>query len=246
MAGKFSSIFDADDETAPKKRERYTDDTVGLFSAGKQVKDENGNARGESIDTWRVAVSDMAVAEALTQLFGGNIVENTESTADKFIDVFLAADSVSVVLSGEDAIELDYKQWVNGKLAHHCDGEKLKGHPSNPDKIGTACGCPTTFAERKQDGNDGIGPKPAIEVTFRLADDLDLGEFKMRTASWNTLKALPEIGEDLDSVGGEALASLAIEHVEFTSKTGKMKGKLITYNFPTLRGIRSYNAAIAE
>lgn len=246
MAGKFSSIFDPDDESAPKPRSTYSDDTVGIFSAGRQVKDSDGNAVGEALDTWRVAVADMAVAEALVQLFdGGSIVDNEESGAEKHIDVFLTLDSVPVVLSGEDAVDFDYKKWSNGKLAHHCDGTVWKSHPSNDDKIGTPCGCPTTFGEKKQDAYDGIGPKPDVWAFFYLADDPELGTFKMRTGSWNTLGKLPEIGEDLDSVAGEALADLAIEHVEYTAKKGRMKGKLVSYGYPTLRKIRSYNAAIA-
>jgi hypothetical protein len=240
-------IFETDPDAKKDRRSEYSDDTVGKFSAGRQVFDEKSKRMiPESLQEWRVATGDPAVAAAVAQLFNGSIVDNEESASEQHIDVFTDRKSVPIILAGPKSIYMDGKQWVNGKLKHHCDGEFFLSHPSDDDKIGTLCGCPASFAERKQAAKDEDGPKPSITFTFRLADDPELGEFKIQTASWNTAEIFHQFEEDLSDIGGEALAELTIVPVEFTIKKGKLAGTLVQYNYPELKRIRSYNDAVAE
>lgn len=240
------TIFDTDPDAKPAPRVSYSDDTVGRFHSGRAVVNSKGKKIPEALDQWRVSTADRAVADAIAQLFGGEPIEDEHSEAENFIDVFTNADSVPVILAGVKAIQTDMKQWNNGKLVHHCDGSHFLSHPSRDEMIGQPCGCPELFAERKQAAYDGIGPSPSITVTFRLADDPDLGEFKFQTSSWSFASVVHEYEDDLASVGGEAVAELAIELVEYVAKKGKRKGQTISYNKPVLSRIRSYNSAVAE
>jgi hypothetical protein len=240
-------IFETDPDAKKERREEYTDNTAGKFSGGRQVWDEKSKKMiPEALSEFRVATASREVAAAVAQLFNGNVVENDESASEQFIDVFTDRSSVPIILAGPDAIYMDGKQWVNGKLKHHCDGEVFLSHLSDDDKIGTLCGCPKEFAARKQAAKDEDGPKPSITFTFRLADDPELGEFKLQTSSWSTAEIFHQFEEDIAAAGGEALAELTLIPVEYDITKGKNKGLHVSYNYPELKRIRSYNDAVAE
>jgi hypothetical protein len=131
------------------------------------------------------------------------------------------------------------KLWNRSKLVHHCDGVEFL---SPDEKAGRPCGCPALFAQRKQAAKDYVGPSPSINITFRLADDPDLGSFRFQSGSWTLAEVLHEYENDLERVGGEAVATLRLELVEYTTK----KGRFVSYLKPVLDNIRSYNDAIAE
>jgi hypothetical protein len=235
------NLWATDPENKPKVRESFKDDTVARLHSG--YMDETGKkARPVALSEWRFSTGEKAVADALAQLFGGTPVENEESTSENFIDVFSEAVKVPVIIE-PDGIYADMKQWINGKLVHHCDGVTFL---SPDEKTGEKCGCPALFAERKQAAKDYQGPNPSITVTFRLADDPELGKLKFVTGSWTLAAVLHESLNDLDRVGGTALGSLELEYVEYTPTKGPMRNKLVSYTKPVIRIVKSYNDAIAE
>ncbi|WP_327253181.1 recombination directionality factor [Streptomyces sp. NBC_01244] len=237
------SIWAGDEDNKPKERQTYSDDTVGRLHSG--YMDETGKKPVPvALSEWRFSTGDKTVADAVAQLFGGSPVENDESTSENFIDVFTDAAKVPVIIEA-DGIHWDMKQWINGKLVHHCDGFE---YVSPEEKAGESCGCPTLFDERKQAAKDYQGPNPAITVTFRLADDPELGKFKFQTGAWTLMKVLHEAEDGVERIGkgGSVLGNLELEYVEYTGKKGPMRGKLVSYTKPNINIQKSYNDAIAE
>ncbi|MET9425633.1 hypothetical protein ABZY06_33850 [Streptomyces sp. NPDC006540] len=234
-------IWQTDPENKPEPAKSYDSDLDGAFSIGAQDKEGNPVA----LDTFRVSLSDPNKADAIAQLFGGSVVE-TDRTNEHYIDVTTARDKVLVIVEDPKALYADMKKWDNGKLTHHCDGEIFISHPINEKLIGSACGCPELFVERKQHAKAGLGPKPAIELTFRLADDPDLGVFKFKTSAWTLAKVLHEAEEALERINGEALVELSLTLVEFVIKKGKDKGTQVSYYAPGIKVLKSYQSAIAE
>ncbi|MDX2390199.1 hypothetical protein NJL88_08990 [Streptomyces sp. DK15] len=231
-------IWDTDPNNKPKPRQTFSDDTVGRFHSGRAV-----DGQPEALSEWRISTGDPEVAKAVAQLYGGEPIENEESTSENYIDVFTEQESILVVLDGPSAIYSDLKLWNRNKLVHHCDGVS---YLSPDERKGSACGCPEIFAERKQAAKDYMGPSPSITVTFRLADDYDLGKFKFQSGSWGMAEVLHEYDNALSRVKGEALCELTLELVEFTIKKGKNKGLAVSYYKPVIKVLKSYNAAIAD
>jgi hypothetical protein len=232
-------IFDTDPDAKPKPRTNFADDYAARFYMGRQVDNQP-----ESLSEWRVMTGDPGTAQAIAQLFGGAPVE-TDSSADKFIEILTTSSSVQIVLDGPKSITSDMKLWNRGKLVHHCDGVDFLSH-SDENKVGKPCGCPTLFAERKQAARDYMGPSPSINVKFRLAEDLDLGLCHFQTTSWTLVEVLHEIENDLRNVGGEALAELRIELVEYTLKKGPRKGQNVSYLKPVVKVLKPWQDAIAD
>ncbi|MFE1129598.1 hypothetical protein ACFW6R_23330 [Streptomyces albidoflavus] len=224
-------IFETDPDAMPKNS--FSDDTVGRFHSGRSV-----NGVPEALAEWKVTTGDPDVAAAISQLMGG-VAEETDSTSENFIEVLTDAKRVKVVLSGADAISSDMKLWNGPNLIHHCDGVEFL----SPDEDrGRACGCPALMEDRKAAAKSKRGPSPSISILFRLAEDYDLGVFRFQTGSWKLAEVLHEIGNALDKVGGEALAELGIELVEYTTK----KGRDVSYFKPVVKVLKSWNDAIAE
>ncbi|WBP87025.1 recombination directionality factor [Kitasatospora cathayae] len=224
-------IFDTDPEAKPKPR--FTDDTVGRFHSGKAVDNVP-----VALSEWRVSTGDPEVADAIAQLFGGSPVE-LETTSENYISVETDQPKVLVVLDGPKAIHADMKLWNRSKLVHHCDGVEFL---SPEEKRGSRCGCPELFAERKQAAKDYMGPSPSISITFRLADDYELGKFRFQSGSWSLAEVLHEYEAALARIDGEALAELTLELVEYTTK----KGRAVSYYKPVLKVLKSYADAIAD
>lgn len=193
-------IFDTDPDARPKPRTNYNDDYVARFYMGRQVDNQP-----EALSEWRVMTADPGTAQAIAQLYGGQPVE-TDSSADKFIEILTTSKKIPVILDGTKAVTSDMKLWNRGKLVHHCDGVDFLSHHSDESKVGTPCGCPKLFAERKQAARDYVGPSPSINVSFRLADDPDLGMCHFQTTSWTLAEVLHEINDELADIEGEAYA----------------------------------------
>ncbi|MFJ9961094.1 recombination directionality factor [Streptomyces avermitilis] len=240
-------IWNTDPDNKPKKQERRSfGDTIGTFSIGKSVKNEKtGNNDPMALDTFRLMTASPEVAQAVSELLGG-APEETDSPSEEFIEVVTTASTIQVVADGPGAYYSDLKQWVRGKLVHHCDGEVFLSHLSKPEKVGQPCECPELFAERKQAAKDEMGPKPAIEFTFRLAEDLDLGKFKLKTGAWTLAAVEHEIIEALEAINGETLVEIGLELVEFVISKGPKKGTPVSYYKPTITVLGAFADAIAD
>ncbi|QAX95016.1 recombination directionality factor [Streptomyces phage Sebastisaurus] len=241
------SIWAGDEENKPKERKTYSDDSVGRLHSGTSEVNEQGKTVGVALSEWRFSTGEKHVAEAVAQLFGGTPVENEESTSENFIDVFTSATKLPVILEA-DGIHWDMKQWINGKLKHHCDGFTFVSHPKDEKLVGSPCGCPSLFAERKAAAKDDDGPNPSITVTFKLADDPELGEFRFQTGAWTLMAVLHESEDALARIGqgGPVLAELELEPVDFVIKKGPKRGTPVSYIKPVIRVKKSYNDAIAD
>jgi hypothetical protein len=226
-------IFETDPEAKPAPRIIFDDGTIGKLHSGKVV----GN-RPVALEAWRFSTGEHNVAEALAELFRAQVVD-TGSEKENFLDIETESESVPVILAGPSAISSDMKQWINGKLVHHCDGIEFL---SPAEDAGRACGCPVFFKDRKEAAKNYRGPAPSIKILFRLADDPELGLFAFQTGSWTLAEVLWQYEDALAEIGGEAVADLTLELVEYTTK----QGRAVRYRKPVLNNIRSYNAAIAE
>ncbi|WP_181009009.1 hypothetical protein [Streptomyces sp. SM12] len=216
-------LFETDPDAAPKPR-TFAADTVGRFRSGRMV-----GRRPESLDEWRVTTGDPAVADAVSQLLGGR-AEEWETQGEDGLEILTNAKSVGIVIDGSNSIKADMRQYANSQLFHHCDGVE---YLSPEEKRGNPCGCPRLFAERKELAKAG-GPKPNIDIRFKLAEDVNLGYFRFVTGSWDMVKALGDLTDNLSDAQGPVRAELRIEPVSFTAKSGPRAGQVITYNRPVI------------
>jgi len=219
-------IFGTDPETQPKPRESFADDIVGKFRSGHQI-----NGQPSALDAWRVTSGDPDVVNAVHALLGGDAPQEWEAKGEDNLEVFTAASSVNIILEGEKALRQRMILWGrNGKPISISDGEFLEDGTPDPDAH-------LTFEERKRKGQDGVGAVPSIEITFRLADNPDLGLFRFTTGSWSMARDLATDGteERLAAVEGPAKATLTLTEVSFVAKNGPRKGQNVSYTKPTLK-----------
>ncbi|MEV4939595.1 recombination directionality factor [Streptomyces zaomyceticus] len=236
MANNLRSIFALDPGAKPKGS--FKDDIVGRFRAGRQVR-MGAKMVPESLRDWRVTTGDPTVADELARLLGGS-PEEWETDKEDNLEVLTNSPSARIIIENADALDASMKLFGNMTgLVHHCDGAVYLTD-DDAELVGTPCGCPTTVQERKDRAKSGKGPKPSIELTFKLADAPELGKFRFNSASWSLVDVLGEVFEAIDRVGGAdeengvkggpVLATLTIEHVEYTTKAGRD----VSYNKPVI------------
>jgi len=219
-------IFETDPDAAPKKRMTFPDDVVGRVRSGKSV-----NGRPVSLSTWRITTGDPEVANAVANAYGGEVAEWDTAKEDN-LEVITETDTLPVIISSPDVISARLVLWgLGGVRIHECDGVTFL----DEDRRGQPCGCPELLAERKAAAKAGRGPKPDVQIRFRLADDPELGEFRFHSASWDFLSYLHLYQEDLAAVGGPARCDLVLENVSFVPKSGEMAGRTVSYRRPVLR-----------
>ena len=219
-------IFETDPNAAPKKRMTFPDDVVGRVRSGKMV-----NGRPVGLSTWRITTGDPDVATAVVNAFGGEVAEWETSKEDN-LEVITETDTLPVIISSPEAISARLVLWgMGGVPIHECDGVAFL----DEDRRGQPCGCPELLAERKAAAKRGHGPKPDVQVRFKLANDPELGEFRFHSASWDFLTYLHIYQEELEAVGGPAKCDLVLEHVSFVPKSGDMAGRQVSYRRPVLR-----------
>jgi hypothetical protein len=223
---------DPDAERKPKPRV-YDNEYAFQFRSGRQV-----NGRGVGLSNWRVLTGDPAIADAVAQLMGGQPAE-WNPAKEMNLEVLTSSDSVEIIIEGSDAIEDKLILWGPRGPLHECDGEFFL---SPAEDKGKACGCPSTLKERKRLARADRGPAPAITVSFRLAEDPELGRGKLLATAWSLAEVIHLIKADLDTVGEPALCRLRIEHVEYVNADGEN----VEYRKPVIDVLGSYNAAIAE
>lgn len=237
MANNLKNIWDADPDAAPKDMPSFENDTVGRFRSGRLV-----DGMPESLNTWRVTTGDPTVADKVAEMLGGESEEWDPEKEDR-LQVLTDAKTVQIIIE-PDGVDASFKQFIPGTgLVHHCDGFKFL----SPDEDkGEKCRCPSLIAERKLKATQGRGPKPSIDVAFRMADAPDLGKFRFNTSSWKLVEALGPLFRDLDAYGnsGDAengidgvpvRASLTIENVSYVPKKGPRAGQTVSYNKPVIK-----------
>jgi hypothetical protein len=231
MANSLSRIWDTDPESKPKPRQSFSDDVVGRFRSGRLV-----GKLPESLSAWRVTTGDPVVADKIADLFGGT-PEEWETDKEDNREILTDAASVRIIIESSRAIDASMKLFGNTGLIHHCDGVEFL----SPDEDkGTACGCPPLLQDRKDKAKSGRGPKPSIDLKFKLADAPELGFFRFNSGSWELVKVLHEViaaidtaaGADDEGKGGSpVLATLSIEHVSYTTKAGRD----VAFNKPVVK-----------
>lgn len=237
MANNLRRIWDTDPDSKPKARQ-FSDDFVGRFRSGRLV-----GKMPESLNSWRVTTGDPEVADKIAAIFGGS-PESWETEKEDNLEVLTDATAVEIIILSSDKIDASMKLFGNNGLIHHCDGVEFL---SPDDEKGERCGCPDLLQDRKDRAKSGRGPKPSIDVQFKLAEAPELGIFRFNSGSWELVKVLHEVikavddagGATEDAKGGPVRALLTIEHVEYTTKGGRD----VAYNKPVVKVLGAYEAA---
>ncbi|WP_327254097.1 hypothetical protein [Streptomyces sp. NBC_01244] len=224
---------DPDAKPKPKPENDFSNDHTFSFRSGMVV-----NKKPVSLAKWRVTTGDPTVADAVAQLLGGS-AEEYDPTKEQNLHVLTDADTVEVVIDGSRAIEDKLILWGRTGPIHECDGVAFL---SPPERKGEPCGCPKLMTERKELARQGIGPAPAINITFRLAHDYELGKGRFIASAWSLAEVIHEVKDALDDVEGEALCKFTLEHVSYVNKAGVK----VDFRKPVIEVIGSYNDAVAE
>ncbi|GAB1326940.1 recombination directionality factor [Streptomyces sennicomposti] len=249
MANNLANIWDADPDAAPKERPSFADDIVGRFRSGRLVK-LGTKETPESLNEWRVTTGDPTVAAKIAELLGGE-VESWETDREDNLEILTDAKTVQIIIE-PDGVDASFKQFMPGAgLIHHCDGFAFL---SPDEEKGQTCGCPSLIAERKLKAQQMRGPKPSVDVEFRLADAPDLGKFRFNSGSWKLVEALGPLFADLDRHGNskdeesgepgrQVRASLTIKNVSYVPQKGPRAGQTVSYNVPEIKIYGPYDAA---
>ncbi|WP_156206117.1 recombination directionality factor [Streptomyces lycii] len=226
-------IFETDPEHTERKPKFEKPDSAFIFRAGYQE-----NNLPQKLSKWRVTTHDRDIAAAVAQSMGGSVTE-WETSGDDFLQVFTDTVEVPILLDGPDAIDVPLIQWgPNKQPIHICDGVTMLG----PDKedIGKPCGCPRELKQRKQLARKGRGPKPEIKVWFRLAEDEDLGRGYVKSNAWDFLLNLRTVVAELERIGGPAVGTLKLNHVNYETDT-----HTVEYYHGEIHSLKSYNDAVS-
>lgn len=229
MASRIS-LFNDEQRTQPANP--YRDDLVGTLRAGYV-----NNGRPVSLDEWRFTSDDPEVAEAIADLYGGDVNELTKTKQNgdevKEYEVFTKAKSLDIILEGEESISSEFTWWANGELLGRGDGTTMEDGTADP-------GAHLDLAERKDKAKKGLVPAPETTVYFRLKDNEDLGIFRyVKSQAWGFERNLQREGfyDDFDDTvadGNRVKAVIARNPVSFTAKSGPRAGKIVNYTETTL------------
>lgn len=182
-----------------------------------------------SLEEWRVTTGDPEVADRIHELFGGEAPEEWETKSERNLQVFTDATSIDVIVESAKAIRQRMILWGNDrKPVYISDGEFIlddAGHPTedrDPD-------ADLTFQERKD--KKAYGANPSAELTFRLADDPNLGIFVLKSNSWGLAHflAAEDIEGQIDAVGGPALVRLKLVPVSLGGKGGERRSLVMRF-----------------
>ncbi|MFF1487872.1 hypothetical protein ACIGZH_34775 [Streptomyces sp. NPDC058319] len=185
---------------------------VGRFHSGRVVE-----GRPQALDTWRVTTGDAEVAARVAGLLGGRPQPN-EGGEGLTHEVLTKTETVRVLLEGPDAVASHMVLWGSKGIVHRCDGLEFV---SPEEKKGQPCGCPPLLADRRLAAREGRGPSPSISLTFRIAAEPALGEFRFVSGSWQLAVQLADLADALERVDGPAVCDLTLELVVCTTKAGR-------------------------
>ncbi|GAA4852326.1 recombination directionality factor [Saccharopolyspora rosea] len=231
-------IWETDPDAKPRPRSRFVDDVVGYIHGGMMTK-----TKPLALSQWRFTTDDREVGERIAQLFGGT-PEEWDTDKPNNVQVLSESSRVGLVLDGPEALRSRMVLWGRKGIIHACDGVYFV----DGEDRGQPCGCPREYDVRKAQAEKGTGPQPEITLKARLAADEELGFFLYRTSSWTLTKELHEI-ENAIAEAAEAAEggcrirlTLALEHVEFTTKTGQR----VEYYRPALTDITAETSALDD
>lgn len=185
---------------------------VGRFHTGRLAE-----GRPQALNAWRFTTDDAEVAARVAALLGGQPQPN-EGGGALAHEVLTNRERVRVLMDGPDAVAAHMVLWGSEGIIHECDGLEFL---SPAEKKGQPCGCPPRLEDRKMAARDGRGPMPSINLTFRIAAEPALGDFRFMTGSWQLAAQLPDLTDALERVGGPAVCDLTMELVVFTTKAGR-------------------------
>lgn len=185
---------------------------VGRFHSGRMA-----GGLPQALDTWRVTTGDAEVAARVAGLLGG-LPQPNEGGGELAHEVLTKAETVRVLLDGPGAVASHMVLRGSKGIIHQCDGLEFL---SPKEKKGRPCGCPPLLADRKLAAREGRGPSPSISVTFRIAAEPELGEFRFMSGSWQLAVQLSDLADALERVDGPAVCDLTLELVVYTTKAGR-------------------------
>ncbi|WP_328953687.1 hypothetical protein [Kitasatospora purpeofusca] len=238
MSDALDNIFASDPELAERAERAEANARPDVAGTLRNYEPDPNGGFPRALHKWRVTSALPATADAVAELLGGTPHE-LDTEAEDAIAVDTDTDRVEAIIDGPGAIQFDMKQWVNGKLAHHCN---TRAFLSPPEDVGVPCRCPGTVAELKDRAKAERGPKPDIRIAFRLAHDPGLGVFRYKSSGWSLISELPTLKNALAKVGGPALVNLINERVNYTSKANRE----VDYQKLTAKVIKSYEQAITD
>lgn len=218
-----SPAVPANDALAPRPLPRQSRrcGVVGQIDLGFPAL---GEASGEPC--WHIATSSWTSANAISAAIGGTARPYGRAPGLE-VQVVTEGGSLCILLEGPESVSFRMARHGGRGAAHTCDGQRFLEPAS---LAGTACGCPPTLTARRAAALRGLGPKPDIELVFRLHAAPELGLFRLTTSSWDfagdSLRAL----EVLREIPSPVLCRLGIEVVEFSSPDGVE----VSYRRPTL------------
>jgi hypothetical protein len=227
-------MFDTGPDGKPQPRRQLDDDVAFRFRSGMSV-----GGKPVALGAWRVTTANREVAETAARLYGGK-VEYWETSREAYLQVLTSADKVQIVIDGPQAIKYQNILWgLGGGILHECDGERFL----SPEKdAGKECGCPVVLPERKALARAQRGPAPHTSLTFRLAEDYDLGLGTFSSTMWTFLERMRQVCHDLERIGGEALCELSLEPFTFRPKGGPMAGRKVEFRTPVIKVLKSWPA----
>jgi hypothetical protein len=207
-------------EAAPKRAGQFSDDVVGRFRIGDVIND-----KPRSLSEFRVTTGDPDLADKLYDLLGGDAPKSRETDQEDNLDLYTASNSVDVIFEGPKAIRSQLAlRAQGGKPIYISDGLTIDYPPEREGEADPDASLP--LDKRKQRSKDGIGPKPEVDLYFRLADEPDWGVFRLRSGSWVLAQDLArdEIAEQLAASDGPRNATISLERV--TTNAGFTFSKL--------------------
>lgn len=234
-------IFETDPDAKPVQRapKPEFERPAFQFRSGMQVRNPSTKKMDPvSLAEWRVLTDSPDTAAGIAELLGGT-PEEYDATKDMNLHVLTESPAVEIVIDGSKAIEDKLILWGPTGPIHECDGE----FSLLADDKGEPCGCPALMSQRKERAAKNRGPKPSINIAFRLAGlGYELGVGKMIATAWTLAEVIHEVKNELDQVDGEALCRLELEKVEYVSP----KHGPVSYTKPVIKVLGSYNDAVGE
>ena len=200
------------------------------------------NGRPMALENIRFTTGDPEVANSISENFGGSPQE-WETKTEETLEILSDHPSVDIIL---DSIKSEYVLWGRGNQPiRACDGI------TQSDESKSDCVCSqqnSDLTEWKAAAKAGTACQPTVKLTFRLAASPALGRGRFQSSSWGMAMGDPawkkdkmeegeiwqppisELEAELAELGGEALATLSIVPVAYTTKAGRN----VSYSKPVL------------